>query len=234
MRWRIGVVRAVALVLLAVLVVIGLAGYSVIGFVMARFDPVDFFIIGIGVLWPVLLLAGVAFAAWLAWTRSREAEGQLVDKTGSDFVALGCLALVLAPLVVMLVGAVAMNWRVVSCSMADRSACPDVAYQDIRLDKFDDIAEPYSMDFREPVWPEGLVPTGPEAFIPTGQVFFGYGERKHPADWLMLYKTWGDGEFWAACRRRSTNPAVIACKLFEAVDEYTPNSAVPRRAGFST
>ena len=192
MRWRIDGVRAVALVLVVVLFVVGFAGNRAIAFVIARFDPVDFFIIGLG-LWPVLLLAVVAFGAWTVLTRSKAAE---------DLPVLGCLALLLAPVLIVLVGAVALNWRVVSCSMPDRTACPDVLYQDIRLLKDDGIADPYSMDFREPVWPEGLEP------VP----------RLGGADWLMEYKTWGDGDYWALCSRLPDES--VECGLLEGTDEY--------------
>ena len=180
------------LTLVVVLSLVGFAGNRAIAFVIARPDPVDFFMVGLG-LWPVLLLAVVAFWAWTGLTRSKAAE---------DLPVLGCLALLLAPVFIVLLGAVAFNWRAVSCSMADRAACPDVLYQDVRLPKDDSIADPYSMDFREPVWPDGLEP------VP----------RLEGADWLMLYKTWGDGDYWARCSRLSDES--VNCRLFEATDEY--------------
>jgi hypothetical protein len=61
------------------------------------------------------------------------------------------------------------------------------------------ITDPYSMDFREPVWPEGLK----VEYYPSTQ----------SADWLMLYKTWFDGEWWAACRRVAGES--IRCDLLE-------------------
>jgi hypothetical protein len=136
--------------------------------------------------------AGVAFGAWTLLTRSKAAEDQLL---------LGCLALLLAPALIVLVGAVALNWRVVSCSMADRAACPDVLYQDIRLPEDDGEADPNAMDFREPEWPELLE---------------GYRGTRD-ADWMVLYKTWGDGDWWAACRRLSDES--VTCSMLEPVDE---------------
>ena len=89
----------------------------------------------------------------------------------------------------------------VSCSMADRDACPDVGYEDIQFphQADDGITEPYSMDFREPVFPESM----------------GTYPSIRTADWAAVYKTWFDGEWWVACRRLSADS--IICSFLDQI-----------------
>jgi hypothetical protein len=196
MRWRIDAETALALGLLAALAV------AVLAVDPARFDLIDFFIVGLD-MWPVVLVAGVLIAAWLARTRSYGADIEL-NGLGLRRAEMRWLAVLLAPVLFVVVGAVSFNWRVVSCSMADQAACPDVSYEDIRLPR-GYVADPYSIDFREPRLPRAT-PTRP-----------GY-PGVEDAEWLILYKTWGDGDWLGACR--SSADDTITCDLLDPVDEF--------------
>jgi hypothetical protein len=76
-----------------------------------------------------------------------------------------------------------------------------VGYENIHYpnQETDGITDPYSMDFRDPLWPEWLV-NASHASI-------------RNADWAVVYKTWWDGEWWAACRRLPDES--IRCQLLE-------------------
>jgi hypothetical protein len=191
MRWRIDAEKALALGLLAALAV------AVLAVDPARFDPIDSFIVGLG-LWPVVLVVGVAIAAWLVWiwTARPVADEEL------DVAQVACLAFFLAPVFTLVVGAIAFDSRVVSCSMKDQTACPNIPLEDIHIGL--EAAYPYSIDFREPRLPRAT-PTRP-------------GYPVEGADWLILYKTWADGDWLGACRRSADE--TITCNLLDPVDEF--------------
>lgn len=198
-----------------------------------------FLMVGFLVLWPWLVVAGLGItAAWLVWSnvghlvgsgdRARQpsavnrqgmsltpgAKDQpVLHETGSRRAELGCLAsVVLVPLLVALVGAVAYNAHTVSCSMADQAACPQVRYEDIHFLNQDEdgITDPYSMDFREPVWPEWMVESGPPNY-----------PLLENADWAAVYRTWFDGDYWVACRRLAIDS--IRCNLLDGYDDGPPS-----------
>ena len=124
-----------------------------------------------------------------------------VSREGTEWrnAAGGVLLLAVAFAVVSLL-ALGFVLHDVSCSMADQDACPDVGYEDIQFAHQAEagITDAYSIDFREPVFPESV----------------GTDPNLHPAirtaDWAAVYKTWGDGEWWVACRRLSEDSIICS------------------------
>jgi hypothetical protein len=92
--------------------------------------------------------------------------------------------------------------------MTDRAACPQVRYEDIRFAD-DAIADPYSIEFRDPVWPQSAY------VIPADYTFL------ENQDWAAVYRTWFDGDWWAACRRLSDD-SVACTTVGEGLSNDTP------------
>jgi hypothetical protein len=207
MRGRTYLVGLVALAILVVVVV-------VIRFEIAPRDlllyPVGyalyFVIVGLRILSPLLLVAGVVVGAWLMWGHFR--QDPVSVEMGPRRARLGYLASLMVVLLIPAVGAVAYNARIVSCSMADAAACPRVRYEDIQFPGAG-FSDPYFLEFREPVWPDSAY------VIPEDRTFL----EGH--DWAALYRTWFDGDWWAACRRLP-NDSITCIPVGEGLPNDTP------------
>jgi hypothetical protein len=155
---------------------------------VGAFYAIFFFGLGIVIGWPVLLVATFAIGAWMEWS----------DKRGLPTLGLHHASLIwLVPLLALLVGAVAYNVRIVTCSMQDQSACPQVGYDDIQFLQAEGIADPYYMDFQE---------------VRTSGAWWTR------ADWAVEYRTWGDGTWVVACREITDDS--IRCSVLDSYDEY--------------